>query len=187
MKCCCLLKTQKCPKYFCEPMVCNKWTGVVLKVLSRYFVFRNGELCKKKKRMYTFCLTQMWLKVNPIGKDPVWSVKRRQTTGSVRSFGFGFWTVACSYRSVKVESMSSFGDAFVGSRPYLSMTPHPLICCSACPLFCMLTLLCAMFSNLWIIYRTCLFNVHLMLYTFSSPYGLFKTRRKKRKKPCSSS
>lgn len=27
------VETQKCPKYFCEPMVCNKWTGVVLKVL----------------------------------------------------------------------------------------------------------------------------------------------------------
>lgn len=30
------VETQKCPKYFREPMVCNKWTGVVLKDIYIY-------------------------------------------------------------------------------------------------------------------------------------------------------
>lgn len=47
------VETQKCPKYFCEPMVCNKWTGCCFK--GFYFVFME-MVNYIKKNVDFFCL-----------------------------------------------------------------------------------------------------------------------------------
>lgn len=127
----------------------------------------------------------MWLKVNQIGEDPVWSVKQGtklwyQTTGSIQLLSVCFLKSHVHMCSVKWRAclqlaMCSVKALFVDD----SSSSVALICCSACPLlFCTFSLfMCNVFWNILIIYRTCLFNVHLMLYMFSSPYGLFKSRK----------
>lgn len=95
-----------------------------------------------------------------------------------------FSRVACSYRSVKwraclqlaMRSVKAlFVDDFIQrSFDLLFSMPSSFLYVNPFYVQC--------FKNILIIYRTCLFIVHSVLYTFSSPYGLFKSRGKRKKK-----
>lgn len=138
LKCCCLMKMQKCPKYFCEPMVCNKWTGVVFKV--NILSSKYGELSQKRRRMY-FSFKCDWGESKKTPCD-LWNRLLDQVTSHVQLYFVCFiflFDIACSFSCVQWRACLQSAVCLV--KPYLSKI-SPLSrsrTCLACPLlFCTL-------------------------------------------------
>lgn len=150
MKCCCLSKTQKCPKYFCEPMVCNKWTGVVLKVwilsLEWWIIYLKYK--KSRRRMYHFVGFKCDWKWMEAARTPfdLWNEKKSLWVSNVWFCSAPF----CLFLKLHVHIVLWSGEHVLGGavrRVGASLVDHSVAwICSACPLlFCTLSLLCAMF------------------------------------------
>lgn len=132
------VETQKCPKYFCEPMVCNKWTGVVIMVLSWYFVFGTVTI----KRMYNFAVSFLFLFCFCFFPNTTEAEEKRQgphliceiRNKALISNNWFYSAPLCLFPKLHVHIVLWIGEHVllgvfrwrcVLSRPYLSMPLYP--------------------------------------------------------------
>lgn len=119
------VETQKCPKYFCEPMVCNKWTGGVLKVLILSLEWWILYI-KKKECIILFHSNVTEGELNRQGPHLICETRNK----ALISNGWFYSAPFCLFPKLHVHIVLWSGEHVfswrcVLSRPYLLMTLHP--------------------------------------------------------------